>query len=604
MASEENRRVLIIDDNESIHVDFRKIIGCRTSPDAALDSAATALFGESSSPMLPLHVEYQIDSAHQGQEGLARVEQSIADGRRYALAFVDVRMPPGWDGIETVRKIWEIDNELQVVICTAYSDFSWSEIIQALGETDRLLVLKKPFDNIEVRQIASALVAKWNLMQAANRNLQDLKEMVSERTVELNASNRLLLQEIAKHKQSEETLRHRDEELRQAQKMEALGTLAGGVAHEFNNLLQSVQGYTRYAMEGLAADDPRTHDLEMVLKASERAAALTRQLLGFGRRQMLQFSDVDPNQMIEDLVKLIKPLIGEHIDLDLALAPNVRAIHADVSHLQQLLMNLCVNARDAMPSGGHLLIKTDNLTLDREHYAHFSDLEPGRYLMLTVSDTGCGMAPEVLQHAFEPFSTTKDVGKGTGLGLANVYGVVRQHKGTVRVSSTPGVGTTFNIYLPTVDHFVDDPSVVESSASRESHCHLGNREVILVAEDEESVRELTIRALNEAGYQTLAACDGVEALTAFEAHRDDISLTVLDVMMPRMNGREVYQHMKLLDPDVNAIFCSAYDLETAQLGFIAEQGLRFLQKPFDTATLLRVVHDVLEQQPPLAEMVH
>lgn len=260
-----------------------------------------------------------------------------------------------------------------------------------------------------------------------------------------------IVRDATERKQGEEELRKRDEQLRHSQKLEALGTLAGGVAHEFNNLLQSIEGYTRYAMQGLDPDERRYQDLDVVVKTAKRAATLTRQLLGFSRRQKLQYSDLDPNQIVRDSVHLLRPLIGTHIRLELSLGENIPAVHTDPTHFQQLLMNLCVNSRDAMPTGGRLLIKTECVVVDNDSAADYPDLAPGRYLALTISDTGCGMTSEVLQHAFDPFFTTKEVGKGTGLGLATVYGVVQQHQGTIQVDSEPGVGTAFKILLPTVD---------------------------------------------------------------------------------------------------------------------------------------------------------
>jgi signal transduction histidine kinase len=390
--------------------------------------------------------------------------------------------------------------------------------------------------------------------------------------------------------ESEEGLRKRDEQSRHAQKMQALGTLAGGVAHEFNNLLQSMRGYTQYAIDGLDANDRRRQDLEVVLKATERAETLTRQLLGFGRRQMLQFADLDPNQVVSDSVCMLRPLIEAHINLELSLGEDVGTVHADPTHLQQLVMNLCVNARDAMPDGGQLLIKTERILLDDETCAAYPDLAPGNYLALTVSDTGCGMSSEVLQQAFDPFYTTKEVGKGTGLGLATIYGVVAQHKGTVRVYSEPGVGTAFKILLPTVNRLAR-PSAKPTAVGQAQP-----GETILVAEDEPLVRELAVRALTAAGYRTLDAADGAEALSLFAAQPCEISLVLLDVVMPCMNGHEVYEQMRLLKGDVKIIFTSAYDVETARLGFIDRQGLRFLHKPFDGADLLPMVREVLDCQ--------
>ncbi len=397
-----------------------------------------------------------------------------------------------------------------------------------------------------------------------------------------------IVRDLTERNRAAEELRKRDEKLRHSQKLEALGTLAGGVAHEFNNLLQSIQGYTAYAMEGLADDDTRRHDLELVLKASRRAAALTRQLLGFSRREMLQFSDLDLNQVVRESARLLQPLIGEHIRLELSLDEHAGNVHADAAHLQQLLINLCVNARDAMPSGGQLLIKTEPVVLDKRSVTVYPNLEPGRYLALTISDTGCGMTKDVLEHAFDPFYTTKEVGQGTGLGLSAVYGVVTQHKGTVRVYSEPGVGTSVKVMLPVIE------GPVESDEKPPAVPGARPSETILVAEDEPLVRELAVRTLSSAGYQTIQAADGAEALHEFESRPHEISLVLLDVVMPGMNGHDVYQRMRLLDPDVKAIFTSAYDVEAAQIGFIGDAGLRFVQKPCESTVLLQAVREVLD----------
>ncbi len=397
--------------------------------------------------------------------------------------------------------------------------------------------------------------------------------------------------DITERKRIEEALRQRDEQLRQSQKMEAIGTLAGGVAHEFNNLLQAVQGYTQFAMEGLAVEDQRYQDLEQVLKAAERAAILTKQLLGFGRRQMLEFVDLNANQLVQDVVKLLRPLIGEHISINLVLGHVPGTVHADPTQLQQLLMNLCVNARDAMPNGGQLLVKTEHLVLDGSYCELHADVTPGRYTVLTVADGGCGIPKEDIVHIFEPFFTTKDVGKGTGLGLATVYGVVQQHKGTIRVYSEVGIGTTFRIYLPSSENQVAIPE------NRPADPEAIGSELILVAEDEPLVRDLAVRILKGAGYQTLVAKDGAEAVGLFKTQSSEISLALLDVVMPKLSGHEVYQQIKVIKPDMKALFCSGYDPETAQLGFVATAGLRLIQKPFDPHALLQAVREVLDEEP-------
>ena len=399
--------------------------------------------------------------------------------------------------------------------------------------------------------------------------------------------------EITERKQMEEALRQREEQLRQSQKMEAIGTLAGGVAHEFNNLLQVVQGYTQFAMNGLGPEDTRYQDLEQVLKAAERAATLTRQLLGFGRRQIMKFTDLDANQLVQDVIKLLRPLIGEHISINLVLGNVAGVVHADPTQLQQLLMNLCVNARDAMPHGGQLLVKTEHLVLDGEYCNVHTDVLPGRYTVITVADGGCGIPKDVLEHIFEPFFTTKDVGKGTGLGLATAYGVVKQHQGTIRVHSEVGVGTTFKIYLPSHDRHAGacEPGLASDPT-------VNGSELILVAEDELMVRDLAVRILKGAGYRTVVAKDGAEALSLLRNLSSEICLALLDVVMPGLSGHDVYQQIKITKPDLKAVFCSGYDSETRQLDFVSEAGLRLIQKPYDPATLLSVVREVLDEQQP------
>jgi len=411
----------------------------------------------------------------------------------------------------------------------------------------------------------------------------ELDHRVAERTAELVEVNRNLAQR-------NQDLKQRDDQLRQSQKMEAVGTLAGGVAHEFNNLLQAMQAYTRFAMEGLAAEDPRYLDLQQALTASDRAAALTRQLLGFGRRQALELTNIDPNQLITDLVKLVRPLIGASISVDVSLAEQVGTIHADPGHFQQLMMNLCINARDAMPNGGMLLIKTEDLRLSQRYCEVHPDVEPGRYVAITVTDSGTGMPPEVVEHIFEPFFTTKGVGHGTGLGLAMVYGVVQQHNGVIRVYSEVGIGTTFKIYLPTVES--------DSATQQEDSTNVpqGGIETILVAEDEPLVRDLYVRILGKAGYTLLTARDGQEAWEIFQAHINEIDLLVLDVVMPRQSGRELHRQIQTLKPDIPVIFCSGYDSETAHVRFADASDHPFLQKPFDPDALLAAVRRVLDRE--------
>ena len=396
-----------------------------------------------------------------------------------------------------------------------------------------------------------------------------------------------------------------EEELRQSQKLEGVGQLAGGIAHEFNNLLQVIDGYACAGMEGLAREEERYADLDQVRKAAERAGTLTRQLLGFSRRRPIERKSTDANLLVHDLAKLIRPTIGEHISLDLALGDDVGTVYADAGELQQALLNLCVNARDAMRaptgtmrsmvgrSGGSLILKTEKAVVTEPLWDVHFDIQPGKYVVFSVSDTGCGIPRDIQRRIFEPFFTTKEVGKGTGLGLALVYGVVRQHKGAIHVYSEVGVGTTFKLYLPPGNEQADEEDLVEEP----SPALFGN-ETILVAEDEPMVRNLSIRTLERAGYTVLAAADGEEALRMFEEHRGTISLVVLDAIMPKLTGHEVHRRIKQVSPGTKVVCCTGYDRETVRSDCLVRENVPLIQKPFTARTLLSTVREALDEKTP------
>jgi signal transduction histidine kinase len=384
------------------------------------------------------------------------------------------------------------------------------------------------------------------------------------------------------------------EEFRQSQKLEGIGQLAGGIAHEFNNLLQVIGGYSRCVMDELPPDGPRHADLAQVVKAADRAAALTRQLLGFSRRSAIQPKCTDANLVVHDLAKLVQPLIGEHIALKLVLGADVGNVYADAGELQQALLNLCLNARDAMGaategrSGGTLALKTERVFVSEPLWDRQFELAAGPYVVFSVSDTGCGIPRDIQSRIFEPFFTTKEVGKGSGLGLSMVHGVVRQHKGAVHVYSEPGMGSTFRLYLPPADG-----QAVEPRRPEPVHLPLGN-ETILVAEDDPTVRKITIRTLKDAGYSVLAACDGEEALEMFQQHRDAVALVLLDVVMPRISGHEAQQRIHELAPSTKMVFCTGYDRETAGGDRRLGEHVPLIQKPFTAQALLSVVREVLD----------
>ena len=399
------------------------------------------------------------------------------------------------------------------------------------------------------------------------------------------------IQDITARKQTEAEHERLEAQLRQSQKMEAVGQLAGGIAHDFNNLLQAILGYTEYVLDNMPLDAPYRTELQQTQRAAERAAVLTRQLLAYSRKQVLKPQPLNLNEVIVELMRMIQRAIGEHIEFEFVCGPVLPLVNADRGQFEQVLTNLCLNARDAMPNGGKLTIETANVTLTADDLAATDWALPGRYVAVSVTDTGAGMNTETTQKVFEPFFTTKDVGKGTGLGLATVHGIIRQHEGVIRVESELGTGTTFRLYLPALD------TAERASESRADVLApvRGGHETILLAEDEELIRELARKVLETAGYRVICAVDGEDALHAFGLQPDRIDLLVLDVVMPRASGRVVLDEIRRARPSQKCLFVSGYSEDAIHTRFVLDTGLRLLQKPYHRDALLRAVRDVLDQ---------
>jgi signal transduction histidine kinase/CheY-like chemotaxis protein len=398
-----------------------------------------------------------------------------------------------------------------------------------------------------------------------------------------------LVREMEERRVTQEALRKSEEELRHSQKMEAVGRLAGGVAHDFNNLLTAIIGYAELIATRTSSNSLAKQNAELIGKAGEQAAALTRQLLAFSRKQILQPKVIDLNTLVVDMEKLLRRVIGERFDLQSH--PNAKngRVKADPSQLEQVVLNLGVNARDAMPRGGKLIIRTDNVTLDGESARQISSsLRPGDYVVLSVTDTGAGMDAETMSHIFEPFFTTKGPGKGTGLGLATVYGIVRQTGGGISVESEPAKGSTFRIYLPQESRPIDTSRVQLIPVEKTK-----NFETVLVVEDEDIVRELVCEVLEDQGYNVLCAPDGIEALRAAENYDGQIHLLVTDVIMPHMNGHELAGKLSELRPEMKILYVSGYsDNDIGDHG-VLDPRYELLQKPFTPQTLARKIRDVI-----------
>jgi PAS domain S-box-containing protein len=398
------------------------------------------------------------------------------------------------------------------------------------------------------------------------------------------------IQDVTERKRAEEEQERLQAQLVQAQKMESVGRLAGGVAHDFNNLLTVVSLYSQLALNSLDATHPLRHDLEEILKAGERAATLTRQLLAFSRRQVLEMRVLSLNEVLEGLSKMLPRLIGEDIAVEMNLAPDLGRTRADPGQIEQVVLNLAVNARDAMPNGGRLTLETANVTLDEAYASQHAEATPGDYVLLAVSDTGTGMTAEVKAHLFEPFFTTKGPGKGTGLGLATAYGIVKQHQGHISVYSEPGQGTAFRVYLPRAkeEAEVSVPTVKATAMPRGS-------ETVLVAEDEWAVRGIALRVLKELGYTVLGAANGTEALRVALAQGKKFDLLLTDVIMPEMNGKALAERLTVLWPGLKVLFVSGYTDETVARQGILDEGRAFLPKPFSPEVLARKVREVLDR---------
>ena len=681
----DRHRILIVDDNPSIHEDFRKILGNKKES-ADMKAAEAALFGDSTDDVPSF--DFQIDSAHQGREALALVEQSVLEKQPYTLAFVDVRMPPGWDGIETIGHLWEVDPRIQIVLCTAYSDYSWTEISAKLKRTDQLLILKKPFDIIEIHQLVSSLTKKWNLARSVEGHVEDLEKTVHDRTVEVAESasmikatleatadgilainkktftfNRRLLEmwkvpvsllekgtseEIFKYIVSSirsvefrkkletpnyitpanefDTIRFDDgrvfeccsyprivdgmtagnvwsfrdiskriaaeEQLRQAQKMECIGQLAGGVAHDFNNLLTVIHGH------GMLLHDYVTVEgadfLQEIILAAQRGENLTRQLLTFSRRQIIQSTNIDLNDVVRNTEKMLWRLLGGSVDLRVEYGNNLPAIRGDVGMMEQILMNLAINARDAMNGVGRLTIHLTSETVGVDRVEKNPAALPGNYVALEMTDTGSGISPQHIPKIFEPFFTTKEAGKGTGLGLATVYGIVKQHKGFIEVRSTVGVGTTFQIFLPSTGKMAKSQNVQSEEPM------VGGTEIILLVEDEEAVRLLAARVLRELGYTVVESPSAADALKLPKEVTDDIDLLLTDMVMPGgVGGRDLAKALHVERPDLKIIFSSGFSPDIFGKEMVLNEGFNFLQKPYSPqklAAMVRSIFDVVKQR--------
>lgn len=392
-----------------------------------------------------------------------------------------------------------------------------------------------------------------------------------------------LIRDVSEQKKLEAQLRH-------AQKMEAVGTLAGGIAHDFNNILNVILGYGAMVLDTLPAGSPASEHMQTALLAADKAVNLIRRLLVFSRKEAVDMQPLDLNELILDLQKILERIVRESIALHLALAENSLIVMADAGLIEQVLMNLVTNARDAMLEGGQLTITTSSVEMDDAYVAAYGYGKPGRYALISVSDTGPGMDEKTLKRIFEPFFTTKDAGQGTGLGLAVSYGIIKQHDGYIKVYSEPGHGAAFNIYLP-----LNEQAVVPARNLVNGDAVMGGHEIILIAEDDPDLRTLIRITLESFGYEVISARDGEEAIAQFMGNRERISLVLLDVIMPKQNGKEVAAAMRKVRPGIKILFTSGYTMNIFKNDELAAAGFDFIHKPFQSKNLLLKVRELLDR---------
>jgi len=499
----------------------------------------------------------------------------LACGTSHALGAVVVWKPVYW-----------LEGAVKAVTAGA----SLATFLMLIPMMPTLLKLPSPADLTRANDSLAKEIAERRAAEAAVRRMNaELEARVADRTAELEQSAAL---EKSSREELQREMQRRQEvegQLLQAQKMEAIGRLAGGVAHDFNNLLTAILGYAELLRTQVRDDPESLSYLEEVLRASERASALTNQLLAFSRRQQAAPRPLDVNQSVRNIDKMLRRIIGEDVDLEVHLAPDLWPVLADPSHLDQVIMNLAVNSRDAMPDGGVLRIETSNVEIAGDYIAGHPGASPGPYVLLAVTDTGAGMDAATRERAFEPFFTTKELGKGTGLGLSIVYGIVKQNGGGIMLYREPGHGTAFKIYLPARMEVSAAPAPRPRVAAEAA----ASGATVLLVEDEDQVRSLARTFLERRGYHIVAASSGPEALELLKGYSGRIDLLLTDMVMPHMNGGELARLVKAMRPEVRLLFMSGYTEGGLESRALMEGESFFLQKPFTAAGLEEKVRQAL-----------
>jgi two-component system cell cycle sensor histidine kinase/response regulator CckA len=680
-----NDRVLIIDDDPEIQGAYRLVLSPEIEDKNLARTKLAQLLPKDRTVVPPPSPQFELGIAGQGPEGVALAASALEKKQPYAVAFIDIRMPPGFDGMETAARIRRIDPDMEIVVVTAFSDRSRDEIVRAVGRPEKLLFLRKPFDPEELLQMALSLTAKWNLARQAKENETALAEsearfralvettsdwvwetdangcftycsplcetiygylpheLIGQPLFDLlmhpdeiadgralfnhcveeiqgfhNIEHRSLTKEgrvihiefsgmpvvtedgrvtgfrgidrdITQRKKIENERQELEAQYRQSQKLEALGTLAGGIAHDLNNVLTPIMGGAQLSLLKLDPGHPIYDNLKTIEAGVQKAADLIHQILAFSRKQVMATQPLNLTHLIEDFAVMLRRLIREDIHLTFALEDRLWIIEADKNQMEQILINLVVNAMDAVAEGGQITIQTANqVVLKDDLILTDHRLLPGSYVVLSVSDNGMGMDQATVGRIFDPFFTTKESGRGTGLGLSTVYGIVKQHGAEIQVDSTPGKGTRFDIFFQQTEHRVaagqqDGPQAVS-----------GGRETILLVEDNADVREVAHRTLQYYGYRVIEASNGTEAIRVFKELEGRIDLLFTDVVMPAMGGQTLSESLRVNKPDLPVLFMSGHPFEVNTKKLAAMKGNGFIQKPFKPLDLAQKIRHLLD----------
>jgi signal transduction histidine kinase len=578
-------RILAVDDEESILALYRGFfqpVATRAGSSAELRALQSKLFGEqpASAPVFT----FDLVLNRQGDEAIESVRAALAEGAPFAVVFLDVRMPPGPDGVTTAEEIRALDPDIEIVIVTGYSDVHPHRIAQRVPPPEKLFYLQKPVHALEIQQLAAALGAKWRA-----------ERKIAAHTDELEKLNQQLRHDIVARKQAEEEKERLQAQLRHKQKMEALGTLAGGVAHDFNNILTAIIGYAELSQ--LKHQSPAVGSyLEQVLQASRRGEKLIRQIMTFSRRSEQIQRPVEIGPVVKECLELLRALLPAAVTVEQDIEPDTGLLLADPDQIHQVVMNLGINAGHAMrEQGGTLSVSLAKVVLEAEDLTEEPELDPGAHLELVVRDSGHGIEAAVQERIFEPFFTTKERGEGTGMGLAVVHGIVHDHHGAITVTSEPGAGASFRVLLPCVDGELE--LVVEPAAPE----LVGGSESILLVDDEQQLVNLGIEVLQDLGYRVVGTSDPSAALDHFRRGPHRFDLVITDMSMPKLSGLALAIEIRRIRPDVPVILSTGY-LEESFAEMVKVHGIsELLKKPFsvhDISSLIRKVLDQMAQLEP------